>query len=189
MKTKELAVIAEQALVFTIAHEEDMKQATTILSKLNQFNDNIIEEREKVTKPLNEALKAERLRWKPLELQNQAAIDAVRAEMTRYQTHLANQRKAEEERIAGLVASGKIKKIETAVKHIDALDKVVSNISTDSGDVKFRATPTLKVTDIEKIAREYFDLSEARLLKALKDGTLVEGAEIEIMQIPVNYRA
>ena len=185
---KELPLIAEQALVFTIAHDVDMKKAVTLLSQLNKYNDRITEEKEKVTKPLNEALKAERARWKPMELQNQTAIDAIRLEMTRYQTELTNQRKADEQRIANAVASGKIKKIETAVKHIDALDIIEKNHSTEAGDVQFREKKQLLITNVDEIPREYMLPDEIALLRDLKAGKQIDGVTLETVQVVVNFR-
>lgn len=186
---KQLFLLADTALHLEINSDTALKEAVSILSQLNQFNDKIVEEREKVTKPLNEALKAERARWKPTELQNTQAIEAIRSKMTIYQTNLINTRKAEEDAIVRRVGDGKWHiKLETAVNRIEALEVVEKEHATEEGLVQFRATPTLKVTDITKIAREYFDLNEGKLLKDLKAGKLVEGAEIEITQTPINYR-
>jgi hypothetical protein len=144
-------------------------------------------EKEKVTKPLNEALRAERARFKPLETLYNDAIGAIRAKMIKYQTELIRTQREAQEKIASKLASGYLKP-ETAVSKLEAIPEVSKEHATEAGLVQFREIQRLKVNDITKIAKEYFDLNEQRLLKALKDGTLVEGAEIEIIQTPVNYR-
>jgi len=185
--SKKLSPIAQQAITLKIKSDPDMKVAVELLSKLNQFNDKITEEREKVTKPLNEALKAERARWKPTELQNEEAISSIRSEMTRYQTALINQKKLGEQKIVDRVNKGTLT-ITTAVKKIEAIIPVEKEHATDVGLVQFRETQILKVTNIDLIPREFFDLNESNLLKNLKMGRTIPGAEMETIQVPVNYR-
>lgn len=182
-------IVKKASEIIAISTDQELKQAVTLLSELNKFNDKIIEEREKITKPLNEALKAERARWKPIELQNQEAIASIRTKMTEYQTALIKQRTETEQSITDRVAPGKGHlSLETAVKKLGAIPEVETEHSTDAGLVQFRQKQQLKVTDLEKIPKAYFDLNEAKLLKDLKEGVVVPGAEIEIIQVPVNYR-
>ncbi len=185
--SKKLSPIAEQASALRIVDDETLKQGVELLSKLNQFNDRISEEREKVTKPLMEALKAERARWKPTEAQNESAINSLRLEMTRYQTALVNEKKEAEKKIADRVTRGTLK-VETAVKKIEAIEDVEKEHATEAGLVQFRETQVLKIIDKSLIPIEYYELNEGLLLKDLKNGLLVPGAITEKIQIPVNYR-
>jgi len=186
---KQLTPVASQALTLTINSQEDMTQATSLLSQLNKFNDRITELKDEVLKPLLEATKAERARWKPSELQNEQAIAHIRSQMTIYQTILINTRKAEELAITARIAPGRGNlSLGKAVEKIESLEVVEKTTSTDDGSVQFREKKALKVTDITKIPHEYFDLNEQRLLEALKAGTPTPGAEIEIVLIPYNLR-
>lgn len=185
--TTELAPIAEQALSFTIAHEEDMRMAVSLLSQLNRINDRIAEEREKVTKPLNEALKAERARWKPTELKNTTAIEALRAEMTRYQTQALRQKQMEEQKIADKVATGYIK-TDTAVTKLESLPSIQKTTSTDDGSVTFVEKKQLLITNQMLIPREYLIPDEDKIIKDLKDNKTIPGAELETILVPRNSR-
>lgn len=182
-----LSPLSDRAGHLQITDDQTMKEAVSLLSQLNQINDRIALEREKVTKPLNEALKAERARWKPTELKNTIAIDLIRAEMTRYQTEAMKQKQLDEQKIANKVASGYIK-LDTAVNKLEQLPTVVKNVATDSGDVQFREKKQLKITDLSLIPDEYWSIREDDILSNLKKGIVIPGAEIEIIQTPVNYR-
>ena len=185
----ELSPIASRAISLTIKDDAMKKEAVVLLSTLNRWNDKITEEKEKVTRPLNEALKAEWLRWKPVETVYQDAITRLRTNMTEYQTRLTAEHKAQEEAIAKRIAPGKGNlKLDTAIAKLDKLPTVEKEHATDAGLVQFRETATLKVTDIGLIPALYFELDKAQLLKDLKAGKVVPGAEIEIIQTPVNYR-
>ncbi len=61
---KELSPIVEKANSIKIINEKDLLEATEMLSQVNKIKDKITLEKEKVVLPLNEALKAERARWK-----------------------------------------------------------------------------------------------------------------------------
>ncbi len=186
---KEIDPIASEAEVLIIATQEDMAGAVTLLSNLNRSLDKITEEKEKVTKPLNEALKAERGRWKPFETKLESAISTIRSKMSSYQTESARLAKIEEEKIAARIAPGKGNlSMETATKKIDEIERADKSVATDAGLVKFRTDKKLKITDALIIPREYLVVDEKAVFEALKKGTTIPGAEIEEVQTPVNIR-
>ncbi len=186
---KEVSPIVSKAVELKIVDGETLKVGVELLSVLNQWNDKITAEKERVTKPLNEALKAERSRWKPVETQNSEAIEHIRDEMSKYQTEQVKIQKEKEVLIASRVKAGKGNlSIETAVKKIEALDVPDKEVATEAGLVQFRESVILKIIDISLIPREYFELDEGKLLKDLKSGKQVSGATTETLQVPVNYR-
>lgn len=186
---KKIVPIVREAEDLEIEVQDDMKGAVEILSQLNNFNDQITTEKEKVTKPLNEALKAERNRWKPIETMYADAIEGLREKMSVFQTRMEKERKAKEIAIASRIKSGKGNlSLEKGVEKIDALEKVEKEVATDVGLVQFREKKVLKITDPSLISMEYYMINEEKLLKALIEGKVVAGAEIDVKQIPVNYR-
>lgn len=186
---KEVQTIEKNLTGFKIETVNDMKEATEILSNLNKHLDAITEEKEKVTKPLNAALKAERARWSPIEDKLEAAIKLIRMGMSAFQTAELKRQRAEEDKIAARVKEGKGNlSAETAVKKIDAIEKAPEQHSTEAGLVKFRTDKVLKITDETKIPRKYLVVNEKLLLADLKAGNKIAGAEIEEIQTPINFR-
>lgn len=186
---KELSPLIEKAKSLEIKDEASLSTATEVLSKLNSISDRIDEEKAKVLDPLNAARKAEMARWKPLEVIYDEAIDAVRLGMSLYQTKVVNDRKQAEEAIAARIGSGKGKiKLETAVSKIEELDTPTEKVSTESGSIKFRDVQKLKIISRAMIPVQYWIVDEEMVLQALKEGHIVPGAHIEIIQVPVNYR-
>lgn len=181
--------IVTEAINVTINNKETLETATELLSKLNRLNDKIIEEKEKVTKPLNEALKAERSRWKPIEVQHQQAIDHLRAEMSRYQTEEIKRQGEEKAKIASRIGEGKGKlKLDTAVKKMEEIEKPETSVTTATGMIKFREDKVLKVTNLSSIPKKYFILNESLVLSDLKAGVAIPGAELDIKMVPLNFR-
>lgn len=181
--------VVDRAKTIDIVDAVTMKEATELLSVLNKKGDQIKEEKEKVLKPLREAAKAERERWKPVETVIDECVSRLRGLMSGYQTELARKAEEEKKRIAARVGEGKGKlKPETAIKKMGELDSVDEKVETEAGSVGFRAVPKLKITDEKKVPEKYWIIDEKRLFDDLKKGETIPGAEIKEIQIPINKR-
>jgi len=181
--------ISENVLAFAIKTPEDMKQATELLSQINKQSDAITKEKEKVTKPLNAALSAERKRWKPAEDIIKKAKDHLRSEMSKYQTALSKQAEEEKARIAGRVGEGKGKlKIETAAAKINEVAVPDAVVETESGSISFKTDYEVTVTDIHIIPEQYLEVNITAIKRAHKDGVVVPGVTISEIKVPVNRR-
>lgn len=186
---KKIDVLANQATGLVIKSDDDLKLAVEILSQVNHYADSVKEKKELLTKPLNLALKNARAMFSPLEDIYTEATESLRAKMAQYQTQKVLERKEAEVKIANRVKEGKGGiTVETAVKKLEALKIVEKEVSTNAGLVQFRESKILKIVDISLIPREYLVVNESQLLKALKEGKNVEGAILETIQVPVNYR-
>ena len=184
---KQMAPIVDKALSLEINKPEDMVPATELLSRLNQFNDKITAEKERITKPLNEALRVERGRWKPLVDAYENAIAYLRYEMEDYQTKLVLKQKADEAKIAQKLTDGEIT-LDQAVSKIEKVKVPDKEVATTAGLVQFRETQILNIIDPMEIPREYLIVDDKKLLDDLKAGKVVSGAELGIKLVPINYR-
>lgn len=185
----ELSPIVTKAKAIVVKDQKTMESASLMLSELNKKADMVEAEKQKVLKPLNEARTAEINRWKPVLTILTTSTDYLRSTISSYQTAETKRVRAEEEAIANRVGEGKGKlKVETAVRKIEEIDTPDASINTEAGQVKFREDKVLKITDENKIPREYLVVDEKKLLEALKSGITVAGAELDIKVIPINYR-
>lgn len=186
---KEISPIVESARGLEIVDAKGMGVGTEMLSRLNQFNDRVVEEKEKITKPLNEALKVERARWKPIEDVVGSAIAVVRDKLSAYQTTEVLRAREEEKRIAERVGEGKGKlKVETAVRKLGEIEVAEDKVMSDSGMVKFREDKVLVIVDEKLIPREYLVVDEKSVRSALLAGKTVAGAVLEVKMVPLNFR-
>jgi len=159
-----------------------------MLSQVNKFLDKLKDEKEELTKPINDSLKAIRLRYKPLEEPLEEAKEYLRGEQKRYQTEQVKIQMAEEARIAEKLSSGKIKKLETAVRKIGEIDKPEDLVIAESGTVNFRKEDVLRIVDKSKIPLEYLIPDEKAILAAFKAGKKVDGCFLDFQMVPVNRR-
>ena len=172
---KEASPLVAKAEAIEIKTPMALDLAVGLLSDLNKFVDRITEEKEKVTKPLNEALKAERGRWKHLETAYEVAIALLRTKMTAYQTFKKN----EAEKIAERVSNGKMK-IETAVNKLATLDTPTS--------AKFREIKKFEVISLKDLPLEYHLANEVAIRKAMGEGVEIKGVRYFVEEVPVNVK-
>lgn len=181
--------IPETALKpISIETKADMERGARALTELNRYLDAITLEKEKLTKPLNEALREIRGRYKDIEGKLESAIRAVRTEMARFQTKAIAERKKAEERLAKKVAKGAID-LEQAVS-LAVSTGPLERISAGPGgaSVSFRTDRVLKVVKASIVPREYLMVDEKKALEALKRGEKVPGCVLEEVQVVVSKR-
>lgn len=186
---KEITPVVAKAAKVEITNAGELAKATEVLSQLNQYADQVEAKKNTVLKPLKEATKAYNALFHPIEEKLETAIESIRGEMSRYQTEQVRIAKEEEARITSRVGEGKGKiSLETASKKLDEVEKPIEKVSTQSGSLAFREVQKLKLIDETIIPREYLMVDEKKVLDALKAGQKVLGAEIELIQVPINRR-
>jgi hypothetical protein len=178
--------IIVQANDLCISDDTSMKMAVEFLSTANKILDAAKAEKERVTKPIKEALKAEESRWVKLETSLKSAVAVLRQKMTEYQKKLEEKKKIEEERLTARVARGTMKP-ETAMAKIESLPEV-GIVTTDSGAVQWMTIYKLVIDDVQAIPREYLKVDEVAVRAALKAGKVVPGARLVEEKVPKNIR-
>jgi len=160
----------------------DLSEAVEQLTNANRVLDKLTEEKEKVTRPLNEALRAERARWKPLEDELKESISTLRYGISRFQTELIAKQKVKEEKIAEKVLAGSMN-TEKAIVKMDSL-----KVSNKVGQVSFKTVKKFKVMDVTMLPHEYVLPNEIMIREAMNKGLELAGVDYFTEQLPVNRR-
>jgi hypothetical protein len=185
----EISPIVANTATLTITTEEDKAKASQLLSSLTVYLDRLIADRELITKPINESLKAIRAKYKPLETLLDTSIADIRSKISSYQTEQLRLQRIEEDKIASRVKEGKgFLKAETAMNKIANMDKPATKLATDEGQISFRTDRVLDIKDMSLIPDEYFVLNETTLLKDLKAGKIIAGATLKEIQTVITKR-
>lgn len=193
---KKVAPLAKRALPISITTQEEQNSAGELLTELNRYADQIETMKKEATDPLNKSLKTIRSWFKPREEKVGEAIDAVRAEMGRFQLKADKKAREEDAKIAARVAKGTLKP-ETGVKKMDEVERADARIDTNNGGaVKFRPDYNLVIDNhtvlvlwlVKDSQFGAFTIDETEVKKLLKDGVKVEGAHIEEKRVTVNSR-
>lgn len=186
---KKVSPIVAKAQALQITDAKSLTKATEMLSELNKRKDAVEEEKMKVMRPILDAQKAERARWKPVETILDDAISALRRSMTDYKTEADRIAKEKADKIAARVGAGKGKLTpETASDQIDAIETVANSVETDAGSVNFRPQKNFRLKHIDLVPMEYHILDEIRVRADMKKGIEIPGIEYYTEQIPINRR-
>lgn len=185
--TKQVSKYEARANEITIKDDTGMAEATQSLSEINKILDAAVKEKEKVTKPLNEALKVERNRWKPIEDACANAVATLKSKMIAYRRKVDEENAKKEAAIIARAEKGTLRP-ETAVAKLENLPDAAKTVTSDAGLVKWREVTRLVIEDESKLPREYLDVNEMRVKTALKEGKLVPGARLSVEKEPCNYR-
>ena len=176
--TQDLTPIVIQAESLTIDTKEDLYRATDVLSKLNKFNDRITEEKAKITKPLNQALKVERARWKPLETKYEVAIDLVKHKMGVYYENSTKETNKVEDQIAEQLEKGQISQ-EEALEMLKGVEGTDKSVASDSGTATFVKVKKFEVMDLVMLVNstgdKYVLPNEVAIRQAMKEGVELKG--------------
>lgn len=186
---KQLPAIIKEAQEIIIDSPETLTISTEILSRLNKVNDSISEEKEKVLKPLREAERAERARWKPAESLLGPAIASIRSKQSMYQTAAKAQEQASKDKIAAKIGTGKGKiKLDTALSKLAAVPTTQTKVETETGSLRFRTVSLFRIIDISKVPAKYLAINETPVKAAQKANIAIPGIEYYTEERPINNR-
>lgn len=178
-----LAPLVTSAMTLTVTDKDSLATASNLRSGAKQYLKDLTEEKEKVTKLLNEALKAERARFKPLEDKVESIIAHLDKQMSAYQSKEMARIKAEEDAVVAKVETGYIKP-ETAVAKLSAIKTVDKTV----GGTRFVTDYEVVVVNIREVPTEYVKIEVRTLVAkaALKVGVKIPGLALKEIQRPVS---
>ena len=172
-----------EGLALAVVDAKSMEVASGIRSQVKGYLKDLTADKEKKTKPMNEALKEIRAMYKPFEDKANAVLDHLDRQMSAYQTAEVARMKAEEAKIAAKAVSGYIKP-ETAISKL--ADVVVPEKTV--GKTMFVTDYEVVVLDWRLIPEEYIKWEVRTLLvkAALKAKVVIPGVTLREVQRPRN---
>jgi hypothetical protein len=184
---KEISPIAVSAISLEIVDDTTLKQGVSLLSILNKYLDALVEDREKLTKPINESLKQIRAKYKQPSDALESLIASLRTKMTLYATEQAKALETAQNKIASKVSTGYLRP-ETAISKLEALPVTEKEQSTPEGLVQFADVKCFEVVSIKDLPIEYHTADEVAIRKEMKAGKELSGVRYWTEKQPRNYR-
>lgn len=177
--------MSAQVAELKIKDDEALTTATELLSNVKKLGKWITGEKEKIVKPMREAMNAARRLFAPLEDQVESAEKKIKTEMIAYQTKKEAEQRKKETSIEKRVESGQLKE-ETGVRKLGELGEVKSNVQAESGSAAFKKVKAVRVIDKDKVPDEYWIIDmvtvRAAALTASKTqdklGEVIPGVEV-----------
>jgi len=185
---KEVDIVLEPVTTLTIKGKQDLQEASEILTNLNRYKDRVKEERERITKPLNEALKAARDMFRPVEARLDESISSLRGAMTVYQTEQDKVIAIATAKAMADIESGKVD-INEAVTALSEIERVDAPIATSNkGSVSFKLTKKFEVMDVTMLPPQYLLANDVMIRASMKEGVELSGVRYFSEKTPINYR-
>lgn len=184
IETKELSVLKGQvskaenaALALVVDNQESYEKGVDIGVKLKQVGKAVKQQKELITRPLNDALKAARDFFNPIESQFDSAELIVKNKLLAYKRKKDEEARIEEERLAARVEKGTMK-IETAEKKIDAIERVENTTRGKTGESQIRKVKKVRIVDEALIPRNYLVPEMVLIRKDALAGVAIPGTEV-----------
>jgi len=184
---KEINPIVRKVESMEIVDKQTMSDGVVLLSQLNKFNDRITTEKEKITKPLNEALREVRGRYKSVELTLEEAILTLKGKISSYQTEAVKKEQEEMQAIASKVVDGSLS-VDKALTKMEDVVGVEEKVKTDEGSISFRDKKCVEVIEITMLPIEYHLANEVLIRAKMAEGIELPGCRYWTEQVVVNKR-
>ena len=175
------AVVADM----TITDNTTLTQGAELRTNIKRIEKAITAEKEKMTRPLLDALEVERARWRPAEAKVKEALATIDKKILAYNDAIEAERKRKEAQIAARVERGTMK-AETAVAKLDQLVEAPTNIATENGSISYRVDKVVAITNKALIPQQFLIVDEVAVKRALLAGATVPGAELQERKTIVN---
>lgn len=180
---RQVTTISNKAGDLMIDSQESLSQATDILSQIKTAAKGVKAQKELITKPLNESLKAARDLFRPIEADLETAERTIKDKMLDYSNEVEEEARKKAAKLEDRVERGTMR-TDTAMRKMDEIETVGSSVQGEKGSVQFRTVRAIKIVDPTKIPLKY--LSNEKVLAAISaavrtdvlNGTKVDGVEI-----------
>ena len=164
-----------------IRTEEDAQLAAASLTGIKRISKFLKEEKEKITKPINEALKAARNMFAPFEDRVEKAEAIVKAALGAYADKIEAANLKRENDLAAKAAAGTMKP-ETAARKMEEMKDSGAARKTGEGTVSFSKIKQVRVIKREAVPEEFWVLDMVAVRKAAlatgKLGEVIPGVEV-----------
>lgn len=171
---KDVVALQSQVTTLVIKNVDDLTQASVLREMLKKKQKSIDEEKAKMLKPILEAEKVERARWKPQEDIIKSALLQLDSSMSAYQTEARKRELEAEKKIAEQMDKGTIKPT-TAIRKMGEIERSATKVTTSVGSTGFVTTPFCELEDIKLVPMEYHEVDMTKIRKLMLAGVKVKG--------------
>lgn len=182
---REVSRVVRGANEIEVVDKIAMGFATDYLGKIKNAQKLVLEKKESITKPLNEALANARAFFAPFETELRTAEGIVKGKMVKFNLEEEKKVKEEQDKLAQRVDKGTMK-FETASKKMEKIEegKVGDKVESESGKAIFRTRRMVEITDRSLIPDEYWVVDEVKVRKDALAGKEIPGVKVvEIKEV------
>lgn len=161
-----------------VQSDEDLAKVSDIIKGIKTFKKRVEEEMEKNIAPAKQIIENEKAKYNPyLEVCKTAEAELKRKAQV-YMEDKETKRLAAEQKIADDLASGKIKKEETAIAKLEKLPEQKTTIKSESSTLTMRKIKDIEIIKAEEVPDEYWVLDLVKIKKVALAGVEIPGVKV-----------
>lgn len=173
----QIAKAFEAAEALTIKTPADLTSATELLVKIRTVGKNVTLVKDGIIKPMNEAIRAARAFFNPIELNWKGAEDIVKKKMLDHQLEEREKAAKKEEAIAKKVEAGKMS-FEKAADKIEEVRPKNTVVTEQGSKTQFKKVREIVIEDESLVPREYLVLDMVKIRKVALAGVDIPGVKV-----------
>lgn len=174
---KEVSKAEKYALDLVVSTPEEYAKALAAGTQIKERLAIYTSRKEEITKPLNFALKSVRDLFRPVETAAETALATIKRKMVAYNDAETKKADAAKLKVAEALQTGKIKKVETAVRKIENIVEPPKTLVTDAGSATVAKIKKYRVVDKTKVPLDFLEVDLVKVKNSFRAGMPVAGCE------------
>lgn len=180
---RRITTVKKQVEGYVVTSAADLEVATDTLSIIKTVAKDMEADRKSRVKPLNDEVSAINAEYKPLTTDLGEAEDYIKKQILTYSEAVEKKAAEEAAKLEARVEKGTLR-VDTAMRKMDEIETVGSNVQGVRGQVTFRTTRDVQIVDPTKVPLRY--LNDEKVLKAIKAAVrkdALAGAKIDGVEV------
>lgn len=161
-----------------VSNDEELAKVSDIIKGIKVFAKRVQEEMDATILPAKEIITHTKEKYDPYLKTCVNAEQALKAKAGLYMENKEKIRLAQEKKIQDDLESGKIKKVDTAVKKLEALPDQVKSVKTEVSGLSMKKIKDIEITDRNLIPDEYWVVDEQKVKKVALAGIEIPGVKV-----------
>ena len=152
-----------------VTNDKELSGVSDKIKQVKSLKKFITAEKEKFTEPAKAIIAEAKIKYDPYIKECDNAEIVLKSRAMEYMDEVEKKRKEAEAKIVADLESGKIKKVETAVKKMENLAEAPKTISTVNSSLQMKKRKVAKIVKMELIPDKYWVVDEVRVRREALD--------------------
>lgn len=162
----------------SVQNDADLAKISDVIKGIKTFTKKVQEEMDKFIDPAKQIIAETKAKYDPYLKTCLNAEQALKAKAAIYMEQKEKERIAAEKKINDDLESGKIKKVETAVKKLEKLPEQQTSMKTENSGLSMKKIKDIEIVDFNLVPKEYWTLDLVKVKKVALAGIEIPGVKV-----------
>lgn len=162
----------------SVQNDADLAKISDVIKGIKTFTKKVQEEMDKFIDPAKQIIAETKAKYDPYLKTCINAEQALKAKAAIYMEQKEKERLASQKKINDDLESGKIKKVETAVKKLEKLPEQQTSMKTENSGLSMKKIKDIEIVDESLVPKEYWTLDLVKVKKVALAGIEIPGVKV-----------